>query len=326
MAITVGGTLGVTWPDATTTSAANVTNYLGPAITDTANVMTINSKVNIDGTNGIYANGNIYTTDIFAFNLTSGTDLNLRTQALAAGWGGSSPVIATIPAANTIQSSSTGVYALTINGSFPAGVTLVNNGTIVGRGGNGGAGGPANMDTANQTAGTATAGSPGSAGGPGLLVSVAVTVNNISGRIAGGGGGSGGGGGAAYGGRGIAYTSGGGGGGGGIGASTGGSGGIGSGVNQGNTTGGVGGNGTTSVVGSAGLGVASGGTAALGGNGGVGGTFGSAGAAGTAGTTGAGVINSRTASGGAAGAAGACLAGNANITWTAFGTRDGAIT
>jgi hypothetical protein len=264
------------------------------------------------------------TSNVFTFNLTSGTDLNLRTQALAAGWGGSSPVIATIPAANTIQSSSTGVYALTINGSFPAGVTLVNNGTIVGRGGNGGAGGPANMDAANQAAGTATAGSPGSAGGPGLLVSVAVTIDNTSGRIAGGGGGSGGGGGAAAGFRGNSNVAGGGGGGGGIGVSTGGGGGA---ATSGtvNSSGSVGGNGTTSAVGSSGTGGTAS-TSAFGGNGGAGGTFGSAGAAGTAGTVAGSPIVTRTASGGALGAAGACLAGNANITWTAFGTRNGAIT
>lgn len=62
MSLTVGGTLGITWPDSTTTAAASVTAKLTPAITDTANVMTINSNVIIDGTNGIYANGTRYTT------------------------------------------------------------------------------------------------------------------------------------------------------------------------------------------------------------------------------------------------------------------------
>ena len=62
MSLVVGGSLGVTWPDTTTTSAANVTAKLTPAITDTANVMTIQPTVVIDGTNGIYANNTRYTT------------------------------------------------------------------------------------------------------------------------------------------------------------------------------------------------------------------------------------------------------------------------
>ena len=62
MSLVVGGSLGITWPDSTTTAAASVTAKLTPAITDTANVMTINSNVIIDGTNGIYANGIRYTT------------------------------------------------------------------------------------------------------------------------------------------------------------------------------------------------------------------------------------------------------------------------
>jgi hypothetical protein len=62
MAIIVGGSSGITWPDSTTTSAANVTAKLTPAITDTANVMFIKPLVTIDGTNGIYANNTRYTT------------------------------------------------------------------------------------------------------------------------------------------------------------------------------------------------------------------------------------------------------------------------
>lgn len=62
MSLIVGGSLGVTWPDTTTTSAANVTAKLTPAITDTADVMTINPSVVLNGTNGIYANNTLYTT------------------------------------------------------------------------------------------------------------------------------------------------------------------------------------------------------------------------------------------------------------------------
>ena len=62
MALTVGGSSGITWPDSTATAAASVTAKLTPAITDTTNVMTINPSVIMDGTNGIYANNTRYTT------------------------------------------------------------------------------------------------------------------------------------------------------------------------------------------------------------------------------------------------------------------------
>lgn len=62
MSLIAGGSLGITWPDSTTTAAGSVTAKLTPAITDTANIMTINPNVIIDGTNGIYANNTIYKT------------------------------------------------------------------------------------------------------------------------------------------------------------------------------------------------------------------------------------------------------------------------
>jgi hypothetical protein len=62
MSLSVGGTSGITWPDSTTTAAASVTAKLTPAITDTANVMTIQPLVIMDGTNGIYANNTVYRT------------------------------------------------------------------------------------------------------------------------------------------------------------------------------------------------------------------------------------------------------------------------
>ena len=79
--------------------------------------------------------------NLFSFTLATGTDVNLRTAALAAGWPGSGAVQATINSGSIIQSSSTGSYALTIDGSWPGGVTLINNATIQGRGGDGGQGG-----------------------------------------------------------------------------------------------------------------------------------------------------------------------------------------
>jgi hypothetical protein len=121
------------------------------------------------------------TSSLFSFSIASNqNDANLRTLALNAGWNGTSAVQATINSgvfiSGTVQANSTA--ALTIDGSFPNGVTLINNGTIVGRGGDGG------------NAGAAPA--AGTAGGRALLASVAVSINN-AGSILGGGGGGGGG-------------------------------------------------------------------------------------------------------------------------------------
>lgn len=248
----------------------------------------------------------------FSFNLTSGSNLNLRTQALAAGWNGTSAVVATIPSGNTIQSASTGTAALTINGSFPAGVTLINNGAITGRGGNGGNGGNA--------ASTPSPGSSGLSGGIGLLVSVAVTINNASGIVSGGGGGGGGGGGQYTVAKGVFYF-GGGGGGGGAGVSSGGAGGTQSGgsAGSGNGTAGNPGTITTFGTGGAGAGPTSG---AYGGTGGNGGALGSNGVVGGIGNKGS-FPSGTSAAGGALGAAGSCTSGNVNITWIATGTRNG---
>lgn len=108
----------------------------------------------------------------FAFTISTSysSTQDLRTLAFAAGWNGSDPVVATISAGVIISSSSTSVAALTIAGSFPAGVLLVNNGSIVGMGGRGG-----------------EANAAGSPGGAAVAVSTAVSITN-NGTFAGGGG------------------------------------------------------------------------------------------------------------------------------------------
>jgi hypothetical protein len=62
MSMIVGGSIGITFPDSTNTPAANVTSTFAPAITNTANVMTIKNNVKFDGTTGLYANNLTYTT------------------------------------------------------------------------------------------------------------------------------------------------------------------------------------------------------------------------------------------------------------------------
>jgi hypothetical protein len=230
----------------------------------------------------------------FIFTLAAGTSINLRSAALTAGWPGSGAVQANINSGTTIQSSSTGGYALTIDGSWPGGVTLTNSGTIVGRGGQGGTGGAVPFPGGISGGGN---------GGTAILVSVPVTINNASGTISGGGGGGGGGSGRSCGRSGSA---GGGGGGGGNGFGTQGPGGLfpgfppssgGPGAAGGLLSGGNGGGAASCPLGP-------------GGPGGAGGSNAGAGTAGTPATIG----------GAGGGSGGNALSGNPLVTFPALGT------
>ena len=235
------------------------------------------------------------------------TNYVLNTAKAAGYVAGISDITLTINSGVYVSSNDTGVPALDVDTSWAAGdtVTVVNNGFIVGRGGNGGAGvsiiGPR----------TFSGGSAGSAGGLAFRAQRGVSVNN-AGTI-GGGGGGGGGGGARAGSTGEppqSVNEPGSGGGGGRGGSSGGAG------------------GTLYTGGAASAGGA--GTLTAAGAGGNTGFFGGAGGGlGAAGGTGQGahsVGEIRGASGLPGGSAGAAVSGNANITWITTGTRLGAIT
>ena len=94
---------------------------------------------------------------------------------------GNTDVTLTIPSGVTVGSSSTGTAALVVPNAFNPGdtVTIINNGAVHGRGGDGGSG-------ASFPAG------PGASGGTAISVSRPVTINNPA-TVAGGGGGGGGG-------------------------------------------------------------------------------------------------------------------------------------
>jgi hypothetical protein len=118
----------------------------------------------------------------FSFTISSHIDqANLRTLAVNAGWNQSSPVTATVASGIYIYSTDINTAALTINGSFPGGVTLINNGYIMGKGGNG----------ATSTSTAYNGVSNGQNGGHGISLGVSCTIFNNS-YIAGGGGGGGG--------------------------------------------------------------------------------------------------------------------------------------
>lgn len=269
----------------------------------------------------------------FKFNITTNTtNANLRTLAVNAGWDQTTAVEATVNTGVYVYSTSTGTPALTINGTWPGGVKLINNGYIIGMGG---AGGGTNVKIS------------GEAGGPAISLGINCTIQNNS-YIAGGGGGgrsgsgfAGGGGGGAGGGRGgnslnnglaggagggpgasgsngvanyAAASLGGGGGGGRILPGTGGAGGTGS--TKSGWGGGAGGGGGCSSDDPACGGINAGGT---------GGGSNSAGAAG-ANACSAGGGGGWGAAGGRGGAGGKAVNLNGyTITWTATGTRWGAI-
>jgi hypothetical protein len=62
MTMIAGGSNGITFPNSSNTSASTVTSKFSPAITDTANVMKVNSGVKFNGTTGLFANNTTYTT------------------------------------------------------------------------------------------------------------------------------------------------------------------------------------------------------------------------------------------------------------------------
>ena len=232
---------------------------------------------------------------------------NVYTQASASPLytAGIADVTLTVQPGVVVGSSSTGTYALNVPNAFNAGdtVTIVNNGTVIGRGGNGGGGG--------------TLPSPGGGGGGGgnaVYVNFATTITN-NGTLAGGGGGGGGGGSGRYTSGGgnpkqptVTYYTGGGGGGGGAGNT------AGSGAGGGSTPG-------PNGAGGAGGNTTSGGGGGAGGSpgGGPGGSGGGQGANGGSGSGG----NYR--GGGAGGTRGFYVVGNPFITYPATGTRLGQV-
>lgn len=247
--------------------------------------------------------------NVFVFSITSNqTDADLGTLATSAGWDGSSPVEATVNSGVTLSGNS---YAgLRVPSNMSAGVTLINNGVIIGRGGDG-ALGRTNLE-----------GLAGSAGNAGVQRYTSMTIQN-NGTIGGGGGGGGAGGSYQW----SHFFSGcGGGGGGGRSSLTNSSGGgyQGSKGTQGN----AGNGGSYNAAGNGGNGssVQDGPSGMVSGNGGNGGGWGSSGNGGNSSYTQKGNPNGgANRAGGAGGSGGAATTGNGSVTWTANGTRYGTV-
>lgn len=133
---------------------------------------------------------------------TNLTNLNLYAWAVSAGWDELSPAEITVESGVYVYSTSTSTPAITIDGVWPSGVKLINDGFIMGMGGTGGY---IFLNSPFQLA----AGLPG-----GTAISLGVNCAVVNNSYIGGGGGGGGGftavggGGGAGGGLGIGYVNG----------------------------------------------------------------------------------------------------------------------
>jgi len=123
---------------------------------------------------------------------TQNYDVYTQASASPSYVAGTSDITLTVNPGVAVGSTSTGTYALSVPNSFNPGdsVTIVNNGTVIGRGGNGGRG-------FNFYRPGAIPSSAGTSGGNAVYVNFPTTITN-NGTIAGGGGGGGGAGGAGY--------------------------------------------------------------------------------------------------------------------------------
>jgi hypothetical protein len=176
-------------------SISQISVELGRASTATTSLGETASRSLAGVASGAISMSNFYgKSSAYTFNQTisaNTANYNLKAAAIAAGWNQTAPLNATVTINSGVYvySTSTGAYAFQTGVTFPAGTVLrlINNGIILGRGGNGGTGGSA------PGGGPIVVNTVGAAGGPALLAQQAISVTN-NGVISGGGGGGGGGG------------------------------------------------------------------------------------------------------------------------------------
>lgn len=217
---------------------------------------------------------------------------------------GASDVTLTINSGVTVGSTSTGTYALDTGTGWASGdtITIVNNGTVRGRGGDGGDGGSSTNNSSGAKV-SMSAGTAGGSGGNAFRAQFATAITN-NGTFAGGGGG------------------------GGAGLGSGGAGGYAGNFAKvfanptvsANSTAASGSSGTATAGGAGASGEQIYGSDNNDTKGGDGGGLGSAGSSGASHTS-----YTENKVGGAGGAAGNYAVGNLNITWSTTGTRLGGV-
>ncbi|ABD72077.1 conserved hypothetical protein (plasmid) [Rhodoferax ferrireducens T118] len=113
---------------------------------------------------------------------------NIKNEALATGWNGTTPAICTVTINSGVVVGSVSylTHSFDTGPGWPLGstISIVNGGYIAGKGGDGGTGGDSAMNTGL---------SGGSPGGPAMNLQWPVTITNAAGYIYSGGGGGGGG-------------------------------------------------------------------------------------------------------------------------------------
>jgi len=130
--------------------------------------------------------GNFYSkANKFVATITSNAqELNLYTWLTSIGWDQNRKVELTINSGVYIWSDNTSVAALNMGGTYPKGLTIINNGYIIGRGGNG-------ADSLYNSTVYGVTTQNGAAGGPAINLTGPVSIDNTNGYIGGGGGGGG---------------------------------------------------------------------------------------------------------------------------------------
>jgi hypothetical protein len=160
-----------------TSSPVSVAQELGLGLTSTIsmNQSNVRTLAGVGGSGTAWSMSSLYG-KANAFNGTissNQTNLNLRTWALANGWNGSTAATITVAGGVYIYSTVQSTPGLTINGSWPGGITLINNGFIMGKGGYAQA-----LSAGNQAGGVA--------------ISLGVSCSIVNNSYIGGGGGGGG--------------------------------------------------------------------------------------------------------------------------------------
>lgn len=143
---------------------------------------------------GVPASGTLEMSDFYGtsaaatgYTLTTDQqDFDARAFLIAQGWNGSDAVTLTIDTGVYVYASSTANFAFTMGGSYPNGMTLVNKGYIMGRGGNAASTNSGNWTLLAELAANYT---NGSAGGPAINLTAPMTLDNSAGYIGAGGGG-----------------------------------------------------------------------------------------------------------------------------------------
>lgn len=160
-----------------TSSPVSVAQELGLSLTATIsmNQANVRTLAGVGGSGTAWSMSSLYG-KANAFNGTissNQTNLNLRTWALANGWNGSTAATITVAGGVYIYSTVQSTPGLTINGSWPGGITLINNGFIAGKGGY-----ASGLQGGNQAGGVA--------------ISLGVSCSIVNNSYIGGGGGGGG--------------------------------------------------------------------------------------------------------------------------------------